>query len=171
MNEFCRERDPRAPFGMLIRIAATCLHPGEDQFELLRWRAHGHDDEEMRAFTARLRAAVSDPGQVPGAGLSRHVRYQDGSPGAFLRRLWRDLYGDGPTAAPDGMFAPDLELRELDPSELLIMVAWQRAAHHRRCGFGLPAGNRRAPGRRRRPGGGAGPATARGLAGWRAVRL
>jgi hypothetical protein len=124
VNEFCRDRDPRAPFGILIRIAATCLHPGADQFKPRRWRAHGHDDEAMRAFKAVLRAAVSDPGQVPGAGLSRHVRYHDGSPGAFLRRLWRDLYGDEPPAAPDRLFAPGLELRELDTSELLVMVAW-----------------------------------------------
>jgi hypothetical protein len=122
VNEFYWERDPAALFGILIRIAATYLHPEADQLELLQRRAQRHDDEEMRAFKAELRAALSGPGQVPGAELSRHVRYEDGSPGTFLRRLWRDLYGDEPPAAPDGLLAPDPQFRELATSELLVMV-------------------------------------------------
>ena len=142
MNEFYSERDPRAPFGILIRIVTTYLHPEADQFESLQWRAHGQDDEEMRAFKAELRAAVSDPGQVPGAELSRHVQHEDDSPGAFLRRLWRELYGDEPPAAPDGLFAPDLELRELDTSELLVMVPSARVSVLRRGRALLELGRR-----------------------------
>jgi len=41
-----------------------------------------------------LRQAIAYPGQVPRYELSSHVQYDDGSLEAFLRRLWRDLYGD-----------------------------------------------------------------------------
>lgn len=83
LRGLCWERDPRAPFGILIQILTTYLHPGADQFESLRWRARGQGDDGMRVFEAELRAAVTDPGQVPGAWLSRLVRYEDGSAGAF----------------------------------------------------------------------------------------
>jgi hypothetical protein len=106
VDEFYWERDPGAPFGLLIRIATACLHPEAEQLEELQLRARRPGDEEMRAFKAELRAAVSDPGQVPGDEMSRHVEYEDGSPGAFLCRLWRDLYGEEPPAAADGLFAP-----------------------------------------------------------------
>ena len=132
MDEFYWERDPGAPFGILIRLATTYLHPEADQLEELQLRAQRPGDEEMRAFKAELRAAVSDPGQVPGDELSRHVEYEDGSPGAFLRRLWRDLYGEEPPAAADGLFAPDPEFRELCTGELLAMVLSARASVLRR---------------------------------------
>lgn len=47
----------------------------------------------MRVFKDELRLAITHLGQVPGYELSSHVQYDDGSPEAFLRRLWRDLYG------------------------------------------------------------------------------
>ena len=50
----------------------------------------------MRLFKAEVREALKDPGQLPDDELSKHVRYEDGSPEAFLRRLWRDLYGVEP---------------------------------------------------------------------------
>lgn len=43
-------------------------------------------------------------------------------PGAFLRRLWRDLYGDEPPGAPRPLLSPDLEFRELGTGELLATV-------------------------------------------------
>jgi hypothetical protein len=52
------------------------------------------DDEEMHVFKLELREAVKDPSRLPGDELSRSVQYEDGSPEAFLRRLWHDLYGD-----------------------------------------------------------------------------
>jgi hypothetical protein len=51
-------------------------------------------------FKAGLRQAVTHPGQVPRDGLSSDVEYDDGSPEAFLRRLWRDLYSDEPVPGP-----------------------------------------------------------------------
>jgi hypothetical protein len=55
-------------------------------------------------------------------------------PRAVVRccRLRRDLYDDGPPAAPEGLFAPGLELGELDTSELLVMVASARVSVLRR---------------------------------------
>lgn len=144
MNMFYWERDSGAPFGILIRIATTYLHPEADQFEELQRRAQRHDDEEMRAFKAELSAAVSYPGQVPGAELSRHVRYEDGSPGAFLRRLWRDLYGDELPAAREGLFGPDPQFREPDTRQLLVMVPSARVSVLRR-GRALMEPGRRAP--------------------------
>ena len=95
MEAFYWQRHPGGPFATLIRIAATCLHPGADDLESLRRLARREDDGEMRVFKDELRRAVDDPGLVPGGELSRHVQYEDGSPGAFVRRLWRDLYGGG----------------------------------------------------------------------------
>jgi hypothetical protein len=142
VDEFYWERDPGAPFGLLIRIATACLHPEADQLGELQLRARRPGDEEMRAFKAQLRAAVSDPGRVPGDELSRHVEYKDGSPGAFLRRLWRDLYGDEPPGMGDGLFAPDPELRELDTGELLAMVSSARVSVLRRGRALLELGRR-----------------------------
>ena len=122
MGEFYWERHPGGPFAVLIRVAATYLHPEVDQLEALQELARREDDEEMRAFKAELRQAVSDPGRVPAGELSRHVRYEDGSPGAFLRRLWRDLYGDEPPGAPRPLLSPDPEFQELGTGELLAMV-------------------------------------------------
>lgn len=142
MDEFYWERDPAAPFGILIRIATSYLHPEVDELEALQRRAQRHDDEEMRAFKAELRAAISGPEQVPGAELSRHVQYEDGSPGAFLRRLWRDLYGDEPPAVPGGLLAPDPELRELGTGELLAMAGSARVSVLRRGRALLELGRR-----------------------------
>ena len=86
---------------MLIRVATTCLHPETDDLESLQRLARREDDEEMRAFKAELREAVLDPGKVPAGELFRHVVHNDGSQEAFLRRLWRDLYGDEPGHAGD----------------------------------------------------------------------
>jgi hypothetical protein len=43
---FCWERDPGAPFGLLIRIATAYLHSEVDQLEELRRRARRPGDEE-----------------------------------------------------------------------------------------------------------------------------
>ena len=57
---------------------------------------------EMRAFKVELRQAIDHPGQVLGDVLFSHVGYEDSGTGAFLRRLWRDLYGDEPVVGPGG---------------------------------------------------------------------
>jgi len=45
-------------------------------------------------FKAELRQALREPRQLPGDELFKAVDYGDGSDERFLRRLWRDLYGD-----------------------------------------------------------------------------
>jgi hypothetical protein len=48
--------------------------------------------------------------------------YDDGSPQAFLRRLWRDLYGDEPHGAPGALLDADSELRDRPTGESLAVV-------------------------------------------------
>jgi len=45
---------------------------------------------------AELRQALANPGQLPTGELDNAVEYNDESEETFLRRLWRDLYGDEP---------------------------------------------------------------------------
>ncbi len=102
MNQPYWIRHPDGPFVTLIAVATTYLHPEADQLELLQERAKDDDsDPEMRVFKAELREALTHPDQVPRAELSSHVQYDDGSPEKFLRRLWRDLYGDEPVTASE----------------------------------------------------------------------
>jgi hypothetical protein len=97
MNEdYYWKRNPDGPFATLIRISTTYLHPEADDLESLRELVKRDDRSEIRVFKAELRQAITHPEQVPRDELSSHVEYDDGSPEAFLRRLWRDLYGDEP---------------------------------------------------------------------------
>ena len=102
MNQPYWIRQPDGPFVTLIAVATTYLHPEADELELLQERAKDDDDsdQEMRVFKAELRQAITHPEQVPRDELSSHVEYDDGSPEKFLRRLWRDLYGDEPVTIP-----------------------------------------------------------------------
>jgi len=99
MQDFYWNRHPDGPFATLIRIATTYLHPEVDELEALQ-NLVKRENDEMYTFKAELREAIKDPAQLPGDELSKHVRYEDGSPEAFLRRLWRDLYGDEPIETP-----------------------------------------------------------------------
>jgi hypothetical protein len=101
MGGFYWNRHPDGPFATLIRVSTTYLHPEADHLESLQMLVKREDDEEMRTFKAELREAIKNPDQLPGDELSKHVDYEDGSPEAFLRRLWRDLYGDEPIDAPE----------------------------------------------------------------------
>jgi hypothetical protein len=101
MEGFYWQRHPDGPFATLIRISTTYLHPEVDDLESLQRLVKRENDVEMRTFKAELREAIKDPHQVPADELSRHVHYEDGSPEAFLRHLWRDLYGDEPIDTPD----------------------------------------------------------------------
>ncbi len=102
MSTFYWERHPDGPFTTLIAVAATYFTPeaydGAHDDLISRARAPEPDDEEIRAFTAELQQALAAPGQRPGDELFAAVDYGDGSDEAFLRRLWRDLYGDQPGA-------------------------------------------------------------------------
>jgi hypothetical protein len=55
----------------------------------------------MRVSNAELRQAMQDPGRLPPGELPESGEYATGSDEAFLRRLWRDLYGNEPSAPPD----------------------------------------------------------------------
>ena len=95
-DDYYWKRQPDGPFATLIRVSTTYLHPEADDLESLQELAKSSDRPEMRTFKAELRQAITHPNQVPRAELSSHVQYEDGSPEKFLRRLWRDLYGDEP---------------------------------------------------------------------------
>jgi hypothetical protein len=94
MTSFYWERDPNGPFSTLIRVAATYLHPENYDLDSLKRLVKREDDHEMRVFKSELREALSRPSQLPGDSLSWEVQYDEGSDEAFLRQLWRDLYGD-----------------------------------------------------------------------------
>jgi hypothetical protein len=94
MAPFYWERHPNGPFATLIEVATTYLDPENYDLEELVSLARREDDEEMQVFKSQLREAVKDPSKLPGNELSASVHYEDGSPEAFLSRLWHDLYGD-----------------------------------------------------------------------------
>lgn len=52
------------------------------------------DDAEITVFKDQLHGALRDPSQLPKDALFEAAKYDDGSDEKFLRRLWRDLYGD-----------------------------------------------------------------------------
>jgi hypothetical protein len=77
----------------------TTLGDPEDYARLKRL-ARREDDQQMAVFKAELRQALADPGQLPAGELDDAVEYGEESDEKFLRRLWRDLYGDEPVAGP-----------------------------------------------------------------------
>ena len=79
-------------------VAATYCSPDADaeDYERLKRLARHEDDRRMPVFKAELRQALANPGQLPTGELDNAVEYNDESEETFLRRLWRDLYGDEP---------------------------------------------------------------------------
>jgi hypothetical protein len=100
MAGFYWERHPGGPFATLIAVAATYCSPDADaeDYERLKRLVKREGNEEMRVFKDELRRALIDPSQLPDGELDDAVEYDDGSDEEFLRRLWRDLYGDEPAA-------------------------------------------------------------------------
>ena len=99
MASFYWERHPGGPFATLIAVATTYLDPENYDLGSLKTLAMREDDQEMRVFKSELREAIRDPRQLPGDELFESVEDSDGSDGsdeAFLRRLWRQLFGDEP---------------------------------------------------------------------------
>jgi len=100
VSAFYWERHPDGPFVTLIAVAATYCSPDayDGAYEDLVHRARSPEgeDDEMRVFKAELRRGLADPSQLPSNELSEAVEYDDGSDERFLRRLWRDLYGEEP---------------------------------------------------------------------------
>jgi hypothetical protein len=84
--------------GQRFEVATTYCSPDADEeaYEGLKRLAKRENDEEMLVFKAELREVLHDPTRLPDNELSESVEYDDGSDEAFLRRLWRDLYGDEP---------------------------------------------------------------------------
>jgi hypothetical protein len=100
VNQAYWARNPQGPFATLIGVAATYCHPeaydGAIADLVSRARSAAPEDEEIHVFRTELREALADPSQLPDNELFKAVRFSDGSNEAFLRRLWRDLYGDAP---------------------------------------------------------------------------
>ena len=101
MTGFYWERHPDGPFATLLSVAATYCSPDADaqDYERLKRLVKREDDRQMRVFKDELRQALTDPRQLPEGELDDAVEYSEESDEKFLRRLWRDLYGDEP--APD----------------------------------------------------------------------
>jgi hypothetical protein len=89
-------RSPDAPLATLLRVIERHCHPeaDEDAYPALRRLAHREGDPEMDRFKQELREVVGDPAKVSDGALFQAAEYSDGSDEKFLRRLWRDLYGD-----------------------------------------------------------------------------
>ncbi len=104
MNETYWAKNPHGPFATLIAVAATYCHPeayeGAYTDLIARARAAEPSDEEILTFRTELREALADPSRLPDDELFKAVDYGDGSDQAFLRHLWRDLYGDAPAVGP-----------------------------------------------------------------------
>jgi hypothetical protein len=100
VNEAYWAKNPTGPFATLIAVAATYCHPEayDGSYTDLVERAHSPepDDDEIRLFKEQLQQALVDPARLPDDELFKAVDYGDGSDEKFLRRLWRDLYGDEP---------------------------------------------------------------------------
>jgi len=94
MAPFYWERHPDGPFATLIAVASNYLDPENYDLDALKVLAKRDGEPRMQVFKSELRAALRDPSQLPGDELFESVEYADGSDEAFLRRLWRDLYGD-----------------------------------------------------------------------------
>ncbi|MFL6075385.1 MAG: hypothetical protein ACJ73S_18500 [Mycobacteriales bacterium] len=94
-GRFWRE-DKTAPFATLLSVVDTYCHPEASDwgYEELQRIARENTFEVMPTFKAELREALADPSRLPKGALGLAAEYDDGSDEAFLRRLWRDLYGD-----------------------------------------------------------------------------
>lgn len=87
-----------APFATLLSVVDGHCHPeaGEWAYTELQRLAKDEGNEVMRRFKVELREVMADPSKLPENALFTAAQYDDGSDEAFLRRLWRDLYGDEP---------------------------------------------------------------------------
>jgi hypothetical protein len=102
MAPFYWERHPDGPFATLIAVGTTYLDPENYDLDSLKRLSQRQNDQEMRIFKSELREALLDPSQLPGDELSESVEYSDRNDEAFLRRLWRELYGEEPWGTPHG---------------------------------------------------------------------
>jgi hypothetical protein len=93
------QRDRNAPFAFFLGIISTYLHPdaGMTGDDLAEWLHYPQPGEEAIRFKDEFRQLLSgELGKLPEYALFTAAQYDDGSDEAFLRRLWRELYGDEP---------------------------------------------------------------------------
>lgn len=100
MNVPLRQAIPDAPFTTLLGVVKTYCRPDTYEYTIEDLRLLVvRDGEEMRVFRDELRAALTDPPDLPRAELRRAGGYTDGRDRDFLRRLWLGLYGEEPAVA------------------------------------------------------------------------
>jgi hypothetical protein len=93
------QRDRNAPFAFFLGVISTYLHPdaGMTADDLAEWLRYPQPGEEAIRFKDEFRQLLSgDADKLPEYALFTAAQYDDGSDEAFLRRLWRQLYGDEP---------------------------------------------------------------------------
>ena len=96
-NHYWR-RDKDAPFSFFLETIDTFCHPesGMTVDDLAEWARH-RDTGEAARFKDEFRRLLSgELDQLPKGALGTAAEYEDGSDEAFLRRLWREIYGDEP---------------------------------------------------------------------------
>jgi hypothetical protein len=96
---FYWERHPDGPFGTLVAVTTSWLHPEIDDLDGLKRFVKCDDIDKVRVFKSELRQALEDPAQLPGGELFKSVQYENGCDEAFLIWLWHELYGDEPFEA------------------------------------------------------------------------
>jgi hypothetical protein len=91
--------DPNSPFAFFLEVVDTYLHP-ESAYgieDLAEWQQRGKPPEEVIRFKDEFRRLLSgELDQLPKNALGTATAFDDGTEEAFLRRLWRELYGDEP---------------------------------------------------------------------------
>jgi hypothetical protein len=95
-------QDKDAPFAFFLTIVDTYLHPesGYDVADLGEWLRHADPPEDAVRFKGEFQRLLSgDLDQLPKGALGTAAAFDDGSDEAFLRRLWRELYGNEPIQA------------------------------------------------------------------------
>lgn len=93
--------DDSAPYAILLPLIETYCHPAAcvAAYDQLKALAQRTDDLEMRVFKRQLTAVITKPECLPAWVLNAAADYDDGSDGAFLARLWHDLYPSEPLPA------------------------------------------------------------------------
>jgi hypothetical protein len=86
--------NPNAPYATFLSIIQRYLHPEVEDLEALQQVAQRFDLPEIATFKAQFREVIANPGLLPDGALAAAAAFEDGTPEAFLKRLWHELYGD-----------------------------------------------------------------------------
>ena len=93
------QRDKDAPFAFFVSIINAYCHPetAADERDLAEWAKHPDPSHQTAQFKDEFRRLLSgELDKLPQYALFTAAEYEDGSDEAFLRRLWREIYGDEP---------------------------------------------------------------------------